>query len=157
MAAETPAIAKLSTPFLGPPVEICIVTPDLKSTLSGLLTLGIGPFKIYHFTPETVKNQMFRGEAAEFSIDVAFAEQEGGMIWEVMQPVAGSTLMREFLEMTSGKGGIQHVAFGCREGRQEEGKGNGTGEEARREAKRRKAEFEGRGELWFCSLHDVLC
>lgn len=78
---------------------------------------------------------------------MAFAEQEGGMIWEVMQPIEGPSVMREFLETTSAKGGIQHVAFGCKEGRKAECEGNGTGEDATREALRRRAEFEGRGEL----------
>lgn len=91
-----------------------------------------------------------------FSIDVAFAEQEGGMIWEVMQPIEGPSVMREFLETTSGRGGIQHVAFGCKEGRKEEGKDNGIGEEARREAQRRRAEFEARGELAYFPRSEAL-
>lgn len=115
-----PPTLALLTPFLGRPVEICIVTPSLHTTLDGLLQLGIGPFKIFHFTPSTVMNQTFRSKPTDFSIDVAFVEQ-GGMVWEVMQPVEGSSLMREFLEMTGEKGGVQHVAFDYATGERSDG------------------------------------
>ncbi|KAF7195043.1 hypothetical protein HII31_03717 [Pseudocercospora fuligena] len=134
----------LETPFLGNAIEICIVTPNLKSTLEGLVRLGIGPFKIFKFTPETVTNQMIHGKPASFSIDVAFAEQKN-MVWEVMQPISGPTLMQKYLEDTNGKGGIQHVSFDCKKAERGEGKGDLVGEAARLEAKRRKDEFEKRG------------
>ncbi|KAK4500332.1 hypothetical protein PRZ48_008521 [Zasmidium cellare] len=130
-----PLVPVLGSPFLGNVVEICIVTADLKSTLHGLVQLGIGPFKIFHFTPQTVSSQ----HPGPFSIDVAFAEQENGMVWEVMQPVAGETLMKDFLEQTGGRGGIQHVAFDCGRG------GGGLVGEKAREARRRRGEFESRG------------
>lgn len=77
-----------------------------------------------------------------FELRVAFAEQNG-MIWEVMQPVSGPSLMREFLDRTDGKGGIHHVAFDCTEGRGSSGRL--VGEKARAEARRRREEFERRG------------
>jgi methylmalonyl-CoA/ethylmalonyl-CoA epimerase len=132
-------------PFLGQPVEICIVTPNLKETLSGLVRLGIGPFKIYHFSPQTVTEQTLHGEPAAFEIKVAFAEQ-GSMIWEVMQPLSGQTIMQEFLDSTSGKGGIHHVAFDCADGDHEAARQvSRIGEAARQEAVRRRKEFEARG------------
>lgn len=139
----------LAAPFLGRPIEICIVTPTLKPTLDGLLQLGIGPFKIYKFIPQTVSNQTFRGSPTAFEIEVAFAEQgegKGAMVWEVMMPVSGPSVMKEFLEGTGRKGGIQHVAFDCVEGKGSGGKGM-VGEKAREEAARRRREFEGRSEL----------
>lgn len=135
----------LSTPFLGQPVEICIVTPKLKDTITGLIQLGIGPFKIYHFSPATVAEQTVRGVPTAFEIKVAFATQ-GRMVWEVMQPVAGPTVMQEYLDSTNGKGGIHHVAFDCAEGDDHVGGGPPRiGEAARTEAVRRREEFERRG------------
>lgn len=135
----------LVSPFLGQPVEICIVTADLRQTLAGLVQLGIGPFKIYHFSPKTVLEQTIRGEKHAFEIRVAFAEQ-GRMIWEVMQPVSGPTAMQEFLDSTNGRGGIHHVAFDCMEGEPAEAHDRArTGDAARAEAVRRRLEFEQRG------------
>jgi hypothetical protein len=131
-----------TTPFLGQPIEICIVTADLKHTLTGLMKLGIGPFKIFHFRPDTVSEQTIRGEPCPFELYVTFATQ-GSMVWEVMQPVSGSTIMQEFLDATNGKGGIHHVAFDCSEG--DRHREPLIGEQARAEAKRRRREFEERG------------
>lgn len=85
---SNPDVPTLAPPFLGQPVEICIVTPNLRQTLSGLLSLGIGPFKIFHFAPHNVSEQTIRGRPTPFDIEVAFAVQNK-MIWEVMQPIKG--------------------------------------------------------------------
>lgn len=139
----------MPAPFLGWPVEICIVTADLHATLAGLVQLGIGPFKIYRFSPATVSEQTFRGAPSEFEIEVAFAEQ-AGMVWEVMRPISGPSVMRDFLVQTGGRGGIQHVAFEYPDvATKGEGvaKGPLVGQAARIEASRRRKEFESRGEL----------
>ncbi|KAK3613603.1 hypothetical protein LTR56_026584 [Elasticomyces elasticus] len=104
----------LARPFLGRVLEICIVTPDLKSTLMGLVRSGIGSFRIFHFRPDTVSNQEIYGKPGTFEIDVAFADTDG-MVWEVMQPVSGQTVMQDFLDRTGQHGGFQHVAFDCTE------------------------------------------
>lgn len=135
----------LSTPFLGQPVEICIVTPNLRDTLSGLVRLGIGPFKIYTFSPQNVSEQQIKGRPVAFEIQVGFAEQ-GKMIWEVMEPVSGPTVMQDFLDSTNGKGGIHHVAFDCADGDSQAVDGPPrTGHAARAEAERRCLQFERRG------------
>ncbi|KAB8338768.1 hypothetical protein FH972_021713 [Carpinus fangiana] len=104
------APARLGTPFLGKVIEICIVTPDADRTMDGLLALGIGPFKVFSFTPETVANQTWRGQPSAFSLKVCFATQ-GELTWELMQPVAGPSIMANFLAQ---KGeGVHHVAFDC--------------------------------------------
>ena len=68
------------------------------------------------------------------------------MIWEVMEPASGDTIMRQFLNQTGGKGGIHHVAFDCAEGHDKGGKQRPLiGDAARAEAIRRRKEFEDRG------------
>ena len=100
----------LATPFLGNVVEICIVTPDHRKTMDGLLKLGIGPFQVHTFNSSTVSAQTFRKQPADFSLIVCFATQ-GAIVWEIMQPVSGPSLMAEFLEKRGE--GVHHVAFDC--------------------------------------------
>ena len=108
--STTELSATLAPAFLGNVVEICIVTGDHKKTINGLLKLGIGPFQIHKFTPATVTQQTFRGQPTSFELIVCFATQ-GSMVWEIMQPVSGPSIMADFLEK---KGeGIHHVAFDC--------------------------------------------
>lgn len=98
------------TPFLGKVVEICIVSSDCRKTVSELTKLGIGPFRIFEFNKNTVSDRYFRGQSANFELLVAFADT-GDMVWEIMQPVSGPSLMREFLDRRGE--GIHHVAFDC--------------------------------------------
>lgn len=97
-------------PFLGNPAEIAIVTRDCKRTMEGLWRLGIGPWRVYTFSPDNTTNQTYRGNPSAFTLKVCFA-QMGEMVWELMEPVSGPTIFQEFLD-THGEG-IHHVAFDC--------------------------------------------
>ncbi len=93
----------MSTPtlsFLGSITEVCIVTPDHKKTMDGLLRLGIGPFQIFDFNSSTVSNSNFRGKLSSFELKVCFAKQ-GDLTFEIMQPVRGESLMREYLDQVT--------------------------------------------------------
>lgn len=98
----------LSNAFLGKVVEICIVTEDHHRTMAGLVRLGIGPFRVYTFDDQTLTEPTHRGRPSPFSLTVCFATNDG-MTWEVMQPLSGPSIMREFLD-AHGEG-IHHVAF----------------------------------------------
>lgn len=100
----------LGNAFLGKIVEVCIVTEDCYRTMAGLVRLGIGPFRVYTFDAETVTAPTYRGAASQFSLKVCFAINNG-LTWEIMQPVGGRTIMREFLD-AHGEG-IHHLAFDC--------------------------------------------
>ncbi|KAL8834347.1 MAG: hypothetical protein Q9176_007530 [Flavoplaca citrina] len=102
----------MAAPFLGTITEVCIVTPDHKKTMDGLLRLGIGPFQVFDFTPVTVPTRRFRGQQGDFELKVCFAKQ-GDLVFEIMQPVAGSSLMSEWLDERN-KEGVQHLAFDCK-------------------------------------------
>ena len=56
--------------FLGKPIEICIVTRDVQRTMAGLWQFGIGPWKLFTFTPENTSNQTYRGQPAAFTLQV---------------------------------------------------------------------------------------
>jgi len=63
-----------SPSVLGNPIEICIVTRDYKRTITGLWQVGIGPWRVYTFTPSNTTNQTYRGKPSEFILRVCFAE-----------------------------------------------------------------------------------
>lgn len=103
---------KLSANFLGNIAEVCIVTPDVYKTMSGLCKLGIGPFQVFNFNSQTVSSRVYRGQDASFELKVCFAKQ-GSLVFELMQPVSGPSLMADYLKRSGGREGIQHVAFDC--------------------------------------------
>lgn len=112
-AVELPSVlseSALSNAFLGHIVEVCLVTEDHSRTLAGLVRLGIGPFRVYTFDDRSLAAPTYRGQDSPFSVKVAFA-RNAGLSWEVMQPLAGPTIMREFLD-AHGEG-IHHLAFDC--------------------------------------------
>jgi methylmalonyl-CoA/ethylmalonyl-CoA epimerase len=104
--------SRLSNSFLGNLIEVCVVTRDYRRTMEGLARLGIGPWRVYTFSPETVTEQRYKGQPAEYSIKVCFAQAED-VVWEIMQPLQGPSIFAEFLA-EQGEG-IHHVAVDCGE------------------------------------------
>jgi methylmalonyl-CoA/ethylmalonyl-CoA epimerase len=100
----------LSNSFLGKIVEVCFVTEDHLRTMAGLVRLGIGPFRVYTFNPDSVTQQTYHGQPSSFSLTVCFATNND-LTFEIMQPVSGRTVIREFLD-AHGEG-IHHIAFDC--------------------------------------------
>jgi len=112
-AVAWPAVlseSRMANSFLGRVVEIGIVTADCQRTMEGLVRLGIGPWRVYTFAPEDVQDQTFRGEPSEFTLKVCFAQADD-VIWELMQPLDGSTVMQKYLDRHGE--GIHHLAFDC--------------------------------------------
>jgi len=105
-------IAYLSNNFLGDVIEICTVTRDYRRVMQGMVELGIGPWRVYTFSPDTVSEQTYMGKPAEYSIKVYFAEV-GNVIWEIMQPLEGPTIFEDHIQ-EHGEG-IHHVAFNCKD------------------------------------------
>jgi methylmalonyl-CoA/ethylmalonyl-CoA epimerase len=103
-------IDRLDRAFLGNMIEICFVTHDYRRTMTGLAALGIGPWRVYTFSPENVSDQTYMGQPAVYRIKVCFAEV-GNMVYEIMQPLDGPTIFQEFLDVHGE--GIHHVAFDC--------------------------------------------
>lgn len=84
--------------FLGNPIEICLVTKDFKRTIAGLSQLGIGPWRVYTFTPENTTNQTYRNEPSAFTMRVCFADLSPTMVYEVIQPLSGPSIFQKFLD-----------------------------------------------------------
>lgn len=101
---------ELSNSFLGDTLQVCVVTRDMQRTLDGFVRMGIGPWRVYTFSPETVQDQTFRGKPARYSMRLALATS-GTMMWEVIQPLEGPSIYTEFLEKHGE--GVQHVGQAC--------------------------------------------
>ncbi len=99
-----------SDPFLGNVVEIAIVTRDHRRTMEGLWRLGIGPWRVYTFSPENVTSQTYRGSPSPFTLKVCFASS-GGLAWELMEPISGPSIFAEFLDLHGE--GVHHMAYDC--------------------------------------------
>lgn len=95
-------MATLRSSFLGSIAEVCIVSGDHKKTMDGLLQLGIGPFQVFDFTPTTVIERSFRGQAGSFELKACFAKH-GELTFEIMQPTGGESLMAEYLDQVDDK------------------------------------------------------
>ncbi|KKW90191.1 hypothetical protein YP76_22055 [Sphingobium chungbukense] len=91
-------------------MQICVVTRDLYRMLEQFTRIGVGPWRIYTFDQNTVRDQSFRGERRPHSHRLALA-WSGTTFWEVIQPLHGDTIYTEWLERHGE--GIQHVAQTC--------------------------------------------
>lgn len=87
--------------------QVCVVVHDLDKTIHEYVDrAGIGPWAVYNYAPPDLQNMRIRGKPASYSMRLALAWTEG-IMWEVIQPVEGRSIYREFLEA---KGeGVQHL------------------------------------------------
>lgn len=107
---EVAGPSSLSNSFLGDTIQVCVVTRDIHRTLEGFVKMGVGPWRVYTFSPETVKNQTYGGKPASYSMRLALA-YTGTMMWEVIQPLEGPSIYKDFL--ARGSEGVQHVGQAC--------------------------------------------
>lgn len=75
--------------------------------MAGLVQLGIGPWRVYTFTPENTSNQTYKGQSSAFSLKVCFAPL-GSITYEIIQPLSGPNNFSDFLHHYDE--GVHHVA-----------------------------------------------
>jgi methylmalonyl-CoA/ethylmalonyl-CoA epimerase len=109
--SKSPGLA-MAADLLGDMVQICLVTRDHIRTMDHLLALGIGPWRIHTHHPGTTRETLLRGEAHAFTCIMAYAHS-ANVMWEIVEPVAGSGIFSEFLEQRGE--GVHHVGFLCRD------------------------------------------
>lgn len=91
--------------------QVCVVTPDLRRSMERHRTmLGLAPWRILPFGPNTVRELNYRGKPAQYRVLAAFA-QLGGLQYELIQPLQGPSIYHEFLDHHGGEG-LHH--FGVR-------------------------------------------
>jgi len=90
------------------PIQICVVTDELDEMVRHYADrLGIGPWWVKDHQPPELQRMKLRGRPVEFSMRVALA-WTSGFNWEIIQPLSGENVYREFLDIRGE--GIQHVA-----------------------------------------------
>ena len=89
-------------------LQICVVVKDLQKSMEFYWTIfGIGPWHILTFQPPTMTNTKVRGKPVQYSMKLGLA-QIGNIQWELIQPLTGESIYKEFLDK---KGeGLHHIA-----------------------------------------------
>ena len=87
--------------------QIALVVRDLDSTMSEYTKrLGIGPWWVSLYGPPRLTEMRVRGVEVAYSMKLAIA-WTGETMWELIQPVDGPSIYKEFLDV---KGeGFHHV------------------------------------------------
>ncbi|HEY3716148.1 MAG TPA: VOC family protein [Jatrophihabitantaceae bacterium] len=89
-------------------VQIGIVVPDLRQGLAVWSTaLGLGPWIGYHFSPDTVQDFTYRGQPADYSIDIAMTGS--GPQVELIEVHGEHSLYHEWTDLHGY--GIQHLGI----------------------------------------------
>lgn len=100
----------LSNSFLSETIQVCVVTRDHRRTLEGMVRAGIGPWRVYTFGPATCTEMTYRGRPERFTFKLCMA-WTGAMFWEIVEPLEGPSIYKDFLERHGE--GVHHVAFAC--------------------------------------------
>ncbi|MGP1507342.1 MAG: VOC family protein [Sphaerochaeta sp.] len=88
--------------------QIAEVVTDIEKAMKHLWEdFCIGPWDIYEYGPQTVRNSFYRGKpnTQRYLLAVCWL---GPVQYELMQPLDGYSIYNEFLEETGGKSGLQH-------------------------------------------------
>lgn len=89
--------------------QIGMVVKDLDKSMEAYWRVfGVGPWRVYTFGPETARDMTYRGKPASYHIRIGQATI-GGISLELIQPLDGDTVHREFLEKHGE--GVQHLNF----------------------------------------------
>lgn len=96
--------------FIGNTVQVCVVSHDLRRTAEGMIRLGIGPWQVFTFSPENVRDMTYKGQPAETRFRLAIA-YSGSMMWEIIEPLDERNIYTDFLE-AHGEG-LHHVLVDC--------------------------------------------
>jgi methylmalonyl-CoA/ethylmalonyl-CoA epimerase len=88
-------------------IQIGIVVRDIQKVADNYRTIfGIGPWQIVRMEPPILTEVTLRGKPVEASMMAAIA-QSGNLQLELIQPLEGPSIWKEFLE-TKGEG-LHHV------------------------------------------------
>lgn len=78
--------------------QVGIVTRDLRRAMEHYRQLlGLAPWRVLEFGPDTVQRLTYRGQPAEYRMLIALA-QFGPLQYELIQPLQGPTIYHEFLD-----------------------------------------------------------
>ncbi len=90
-------------------LQVAVVVKNLDETVRKYADeYGIGPWAIYDFNPETVRDMIIRDKKENYAMRIALCNI-GKVQWELIEPKDDKSIYAEFLR-THGEG-LHHVAF----------------------------------------------
>ncbi|MBN1367215.1 MAG: VOC family protein [Dehalococcoidales bacterium] len=79
-------------------IHICVVVADLQKSVKQYWDIyGIGPWHITTVQPPRMTDMKVRGRPVQFSMKTAITDM-GNVQWELIQPLTGPSIYREFLD-----------------------------------------------------------
>ncbi len=89
--------------------QVAVVVRDLDASMKRYVEeFGIGPWRVYTFSPDWIEGMTFRGQEQGYSMRLALADV-GGMMYELIEPVQGPNSYQEFLD-EHGEG-LHHLGY----------------------------------------------
>ena len=89
--------------------QVAMVVHDLDASMKVLWeTLGWGPWNVYEHVSPKLHDTHLHGKPAEYSMLGAECEVQPGLVVELVQPLEGPSIYKEWLE-AHGEG-VQHIA-----------------------------------------------
>ncbi len=99
-------------PLFTETLQISVVVRDLDAAMRTYVhDYGIGPWEIYEFNPDTVRDLRERGEPVERAWRLALA-QVGQVQWELVEPLDDGSIYARFLAANGP--GVHHLGVGVR-------------------------------------------
>ena len=90
-------------------LQVAVVVKNLDEAVKTYYDeYGIGPWAIYEFNPETVKDMIIRDKREDYAMRLALCNI-GNVQWELIEPKDDKSIYAEFLR-EHGEG-LHHVAF----------------------------------------------
>jgi methylmalonyl-CoA/ethylmalonyl-CoA epimerase len=99
-------VAQSKLPF-GRVDQVGLVVRDLHVAMERYWALmGLGPWRVYTYGAPFVKDLTYRGQPGTYRMQIALTTKDG-LMYELIQPLAGPSLYHEFLERNGD--GIHHL------------------------------------------------
>ena len=99
----------MTTPLFGKTFQWCIVVHDVRESAARFWSVArIGPWRITTLSPPGLTDTRLRGAPVTYSMKVAFTTDTNGFAYELVQPLEGPSIYKEFLEKRGE--GLHHIA-----------------------------------------------
>jgi hypothetical protein len=109
VSGEVPKLEVATMSAFGELTQVSVITPDLEQTIIKLrAALGAGSFKVVTMDAPALFNRTYGGQPESWSMRLGIS-WIGNMQLEVIQPLGGKTVFRDYLEAKNGRPGIQHI------------------------------------------------
>ena len=100
-------------PLFTETLQVSIVVPDLDQAVRTYADeYGVGPWDIYEFNPDTVRDMRASGQPVAWRWRLALATV-GGVQWELVQPLDDESIYARFIAEHGA--GVHHAGVGVRD------------------------------------------